>query len=125
MKKLKMTIGEVVIRAELFQTPTADALWDAAPFKASANTWGDEVYFSTPVAGQAEKGARTVVEPGELAFWLGGDAIAICYGPTPVSQGSESRLISPGNVFGKSLDDVKKLDRVRSGAPVKVERLED
>lgn len=125
MKKLKMTIGDVVIRAELFETPTAKALWDAAPFTASASTWGDEVYFATPVSCAKEKDARTVIEVGELAFWLGGDSIAICFGPTPVSQGDESRLISPGNVFGKALDDVRQLRRVRPGAAIKVDRLED
>ena len=34
MRQLTMTIGEVVIRAELFDTPTADALYAAAPFQA-------------------------------------------------------------------------------------------
>ncbi len=125
MKTLKMTIGDVVIRAELLETPTAQALWDAAPFASSANTWGEEVYFATPVSCGQEKDARTVVEPGELAFWLGGDSIAICFGRTPVSQGDESRLISPGNIFGKSLDDVKQLRRVRAGAAIRVERLEE
>lgn len=30
MRRLKMTIGTVVITAELFDTPTADALYGAA-----------------------------------------------------------------------------------------------
>ena len=45
-----MSIGDVVIRAELFETPTAQALYEAAPFEARASTWGDEVYFTTPVS---------------------------------------------------------------------------
>lgn len=122
MRQLKMTIGEVVIRAELRATPTADALYAAAPFEARASTWGDEVYFRTPVAQAREPGAKAVVEPGELAFWPDGDAIAIGFGPTPISHGDEFRLASPCNIWGRALDDVQALRAVRSGAAIKVER---
>ena len=66
MRVLKLTIGEVVIRAELLDTPTAEALWAAAPFEARAATWGEEVYFTTPVSLAREADAKAVVEPGEL-----------------------------------------------------------
>ncbi len=124
MRKIKMTIGSVVINAELFDTPTADAIYDAAPFGAMAMTWGDEVYFSTPVGPDREADARAVVEAGELAFWTDGDAIAIGYGPTPISQGDEIRLASPCNLWGRALDDVQQLRAVSAGASVTVERAE-
>ena len=122
MRQLKMTIGDVAIRAELLDTPTADALYDAAPFEAAASTWGDEVYFRTPVACDREAEARAVVEPGELAFWPDGDAIAIGFGPTPISDGDECRLASPCNIWGRALDDVQQLRSVRAGAAIKVAR---
>ena len=122
MRQLKITIGDVEIRAELRDTPTATALYEAAPFDAAASTWGDEVYFRTPVACAREADARAVVEPGELAFWPDGDAIAIGFGRTPISQGNECRLASPCNIWGKTLDDVKLLRSVRAGAAIKVER---
>jgi hypothetical protein len=125
MRTLRLTIGGVTIRAELFDTPTADALHAAAPFEARASTWGDEVYFATPVSPAREADAKAVVEPGELAFWPDGDAIAIGFGRTPISQGDECRLASPCNIWGRALDDVKALKAVRSGAPIKVERGED
>ena len=122
MRQLKITIGEVPIRAELFDTPTAAALYEAAPFDAVASTWGEEVYFATPVSGARAAAARTVVDPGELAFWPDGDAIAIGFGRTPISQGDECRLASPCNVWARALDDVKALRSVRAGATIKVER---
>ncbi len=122
MRKLKMTLGSVEMEAELFDTPTADALYDAAPFASQANTWGEEVYFSTPVQARQETGARDVMEPGDLAYWPAGNAIAIGYGRTPASRGDEIRLASPCNVWGRALGDVKQLNTVRAGAAIKVER---
>ncbi len=121
MRKLKMTIGDVTIDAELLDTPTAEAIWAALPFDAEAQTWGNEVYFSTPVSAELEPDAKDVVEAGELAFWTGGNAIAIGFGPTPVSEGNEIRLVEPTNIWGRALDDVRQFGRIRAGAKVRIE----
>ena len=123
MRKLKMTIGDVEIHAELFETPTANAIWAALPFEAKAQTWGKEVYFSTPASASLEPDARDIVEAGELAFWVEGSAIAIGFGPTPVSEGNEIRLVEPTNIWGRALQDVKQLSGICSGARICVEAL--
>ena len=123
MRRLKMTIGNVEIDAELFDTPTADAIWAALPFSAKAETWGKEVYFTTPVRTKLEPNAKDVIEPGDLAFWVEGSAIAIGFGPTPASRGDEIRLVAPTNIWGRSLQDVKQLSRVRAGAQIHVQAL--
>ena len=123
MRKLKMTIGGIEITAELFDTPTADAIYQNLPFSSTARTWGEEVYSDTPVTSENEADARDVVEVGELAFWLAGNAIAIGFGPTPVSQGEEIRLASPCNVWGRAVEDVRGLMVVKDGDPITVERL--
>lgn len=124
MRKLSITAGSVVIEAELFDTPTADAIYGHAPFESVAATWGDEVYFSTPVRVAREPDARDVVEAGELAFWVEGHAIAIGFGRTPVSRGEEIRLAAPTNIWGRALSDVEALSGVESGARVRVEKID-
>ena len=123
MRQIKMTIGGVAITAELFETPTADAIFAALPFSSAARTWGEEVYFDTPVSADHEADARDVVEAGELAFWLTGSAIAIGFGPTPVSQGDEIRLTSACNIWGRAVEDVRGLAGVRDGEAITVEAL--
>ncbi len=121
---LRLMIGDVTIEARLRDTPTARALLAAVPFTATASTWGDEVYFRTPISCAREASARDVVEPGELAFWPDGDAIAIGFGPTPISRGSECRLASPCNIWGDADPAaVLELRRVRAGAAIRVERV--
>ena len=124
MAQLEITAGGISLTVEVFDTPTGQAVLAAAPFDARARTWGEEVYFSTPVRVAREADARAVVEAGELAFWVEGDAIAIGFGPTPVSRGDEIRLAAPTNIWGRTEDDVRRLSAIRDGDPVQVRALD-
>jgi len=123
MTRIRITVGSVPVEVELFDTPTAAAIRNALPFAARAMTWGEEVYFSTPVSAGREPDARTVVELGEIAFWTDGDAIAIGFGPTPISQDGEIRLASPCNIIGRALTDVRDLAPIRGGETIAVEEI--
>ncbi|MEU1015021.1 cyclophilin-like fold protein [Streptomyces sp. NPDC005900] len=111
------------LTATVGDTPTARALEKALPLTATAHTWGEEVYFDTGVSVPCEADARQVVEPGTVAFWPDGDALALPYGPTPISRGDECRLASPCNVLGRIEQDPRLLATVRDGDPIRVELL--
>lgn len=125
MRKIRITAGSVTIRAELLDTPTADAIYQTLPIHSSANTWGEEVYFSTPVDVPRESDARDVVQAGELAFWVEGNSIAIGFGRTPISRGVEIRLAARTNIWAKALDDVKQLRAVKDGDAITVEAISE
>ncbi len=113
-RNMKITAGSVEMVAELNDSATADAIWDALPIKARGNTWGDEIYFGIPVHAGEEDG-KEVVEMGDIAYWPPGNAFCIFFGPTPASRGSEIRPASAVNVVGRIKGDPKAFKAVRSG----------
>lgn len=123
MSRIKITAGDVVAFAELDETATAEAIWDALPIEARANTWGDEIYFSIPVHLE-EESAQEVVEKGDLGYWPVGNAFCIFFGRTPASRGDEIRPASPVNVFGRLEGDPTIFKGVRSGEKVALEQSE-
>src|SRR5687768_8676449 len=120
--KLRISAGATSFELELSSTPTAKALAAALPFESRAQTWGEEVYFATPVSAKLEPDARQVVEPGTVCFWTEGDALALPYGRTPVSTDARPKLANPCNVLGKVVGDAKVLAKVKSGDVVRVEK---
>src|ERR1700724_1578963 len=120
MAHIRFEFAKLTLDAELLDTATAKAVFAALPVASSALTWGEEVYFEVPVQVAREKTARAIVTPGEIAYWPDGPAIAIGFGRTPISQGDETRLASPCNIWAKALGDVKTLAKVRAGTTIKV-----
>ena len=119
---LRIEAGQVVLMVELLDTPTAKALVAALPFEARAQTWGEEVYFTTPVSAGLEPDARQIVEPGTVCFWTEGDALALPYGRTPLSSDSRPKLASRCNVLGKLEGDARMLSRIKAGEKITVTR---
>lgn len=115
MQRIKISWPQGELIAVLADTPTARQLIEALPCSSRAQTWGEEVYFSLPVDATLEADAVQVVDPGTVCFWVEGSSLALPYGPTPASRGSECRLVSRVNILGKLEGDPRQLAKVADG----------
>ncbi len=121
MRTILITAGSVSLKAELNDSKSASAIWEALPMAGHANTWGDEIYFGIPVALDEENG-REVMAVGELGYWPPGHAFCIFFGPTPASRGQEIRAASPVNPIGKVTGDATAFRAVAAGERVNLGR---
>jgi len=120
-KEIKITVGELEVKAWLNETNTATKLLEILPISAKVNLWGDEIYFSIPLDTGLEN-EKEVVALGDIAYWPQGKAMCIFFGRTPVSEGEEIRPISPVNVIGRIEGEPKLLGKVKQVEKITIER---
>lgn len=119
--KLIISFATYRVEAEIFNTDTGRAIYEALPIKRNVNTWGKEIYFDVPVHADLEEGAQAEVEVGDLAYWPNMPAFCIFFGPTPASLGSRPAAASAVNVFGRILNvDPVLLARIPDGENVEI-----
>lgn len=120
-KRIRIRANTIEVTAELNDTKTAEAIWEALPIRSQVSLWGQEIYFSIPIHLELEKG-QELVDIGDLGYWPPGSVFCIFFGPTPTSRGEEIRPASPVSVFGKVVGDAKVLSQIKQGAEITVER---
>ncbi len=122
MNIITIAVEGIKLEAELIDTPTTQAIWEALPIEGAVNTWGEEIYFNIPVNVAQEPEARADVSVGELGYWPVGQAFCIFFGRTPASTDENPRAASPVNIFGRIRGDTTLLKSVKSGAMIRVEQ---
>lgn len=103
--RIRITVGDVSVLAELNDSKTAKAVYEILPVTADYSVWGDEIYFEIALALELED-PKSVVEVGDLAYWPSGRCFCIFYGRTPSSTDDRPAPASAVNVFGKIVGDV-------------------
>lgn len=120
-RKIRIKAGLIEAVAELNDTKTAEAIWEALPIKGHVNLWGEEIYFSIPLSLELEAG-RKLVSIGDLGYWPQGSDFCIFFGPTPISGRGEIRPASPVTVFGRISGNATIFRQVGPGGEITVER---
>jgi hypothetical protein len=117
MAKLRIVAEEanVSMTATLNESETAKKLLKLLPIESNAQTWGEEVYFETPLRAPEEQ-PHAEVPSGTVAYWPPGHAFCIFFGQQPYS---------PVNVLGTLDSDAKLFARVKSGQKIRLEPIEE
>ena len=105
----------LIIELILLETKTADIINKSKDFSSSISTWGDEIYFRTPINGiKLEENARDTIDFNEIAYWVEGNSIAIGFGITPASINDEISLVSKVNIWAEFDKKIYNIDFFRS-----------
>ncbi len=120
--RVKIIIGDVVADAEFFDAVCARKIVDALPLAARPNEWGDEYYFEIPVAAPLDESATTRVAVGDIGYWPPGAALALFFGPTPLSRGPEPVPASEVNLVGRITSDPAELRKAKGASRIRIER---
>lgn len=120
--KITITLKEIIIHAELFDTPCAKAITNILPIEARPNEWGDEFYFTIPVEMPLDETATKEVKAGDIGYWPPGNALAIFFGPTPLSSGIDPVPASEVNLVGRITDDATLLRKAKGAVKIRIEK---
>jgi len=119
---LRILVGDITVKAELFETPCARAIAEALPIETIPNEWGDEFYFEIPVRIGLDETATVNVRAGDIGYWPPGRALAIFFGPTPMSSGPEPVPASEVNLVGRLIDDAALLKKAKGSKRIRIEK---
>jgi uncharacterized protein len=122
-RRIRMTVGSLQLVVELKPTKTADEIYAALPVEASLNTWGEEFYFKLPGVKDYRETATSQVKVGDVAFWGAGQILAIFFGRTPMSMGSDPVPADRVNIVGRVIGDATILRQVMGMPTIKVEKI--
>jgi len=120
---IKITAGSVSLTAELDDTALAKTVAAKLPVETTPNEWGDEFYFEIPVRSDLDDTATKKVKVGDIGFWPPGNAMAIFFGPTPMSSGAEPVPASAVCIIGRITGDATLLKRARGARTIRIEKL--
>ncbi|MEN2985286.1 MAG: cyclophilin-like fold protein [Thermodesulfovibrionaceae bacterium] len=122
MPRIKIVIQNKQIAAELFDTECAKRIYHSLPIESDINEWGDEFYFSIGIKMPLDSTATTKVKVGDIGYWPPGQALAIFFGPTPASTGSEPVAASEVNIVGRILDDPQIFKLLKGSKLIRIEK---
>jgi hypothetical protein len=120
--KIRLIMGDMSVDAELFDTQCAKAIADSLPIETRPDEWGDEFYFGIPVKMEPDGTATTKVAVGDIGYWPPGNALAIFFGPTPMSTGPEPVPASEVNLVGKIAGDGRLLKKAKGAMKIRLEK---
>ena len=119
---VKITVNNITVKAEFSDTACAKAIVEKLPLDVSPNEWGDEFYFEIPVKSVLDETATRIVKIGDIGYWPPGNALAIFFGPTPLSRGSDPVPAGEVNIVGKIMGDATAFRKAKGALTIRLER---
>ena len=118
--KIKIFIKDIIMDAELFDTPCARAIAAALPIEARPNEWGDEFYFQVPVKMSLDETATTKVKIDDSGYCAPANSLALFFGPTPMSSVPYPVPASEVNLVGRVIGEAAVLKKGKGAGSIRI-----
>jgi len=119
---VRITAGVVSVNAELGDTALAKRIAEKLPIETAPSVWGDEFYFGIPVRSGLDETATSALAVGDIGYWPPGNAMAIFFGPTPMSSGAAPVPASDVCLIGRITDDATLLRKAKGARTIRIEK---
>lgn len=119
---IRIKAGKITVDGELTDTALAKAVADKLPIETAPSEWGDEFYFGISVRSGLDETATKNVKIGDIGFWPPGNAMAIFFGPTPMSVGNDPVPASAVNLIGRITGDATLLRQASGTRTIRIEK---
>ncbi len=117
-----ISVEEIELPGVLDDTPCANAVAALLPIEVSPDTWGEEYYFSVAADCGLDATATAKVAVGDIGYWPPGQAVAIFFGRTPMSEGDDPVPASEVNIIGRITGDASVLKKKPDPSFLRMER---
>jgi len=119
---IRITAEKICVEAELADTALAKAVAAKLPIETVPSEWGDEFYFGIPVRAGLDETATRKVKVGDIGYWPPGNAMAIFFGPTPMSSGADPVPASDVCLIGRITGDATFLRKASGARTIRIEK---
>lgn len=122
-KRIKISVGGIVLEAELKPNRTAQEIYGALPIEQPLNIWGEEFYCKVPGVKDFRETATIQVKVGDIALWGVGGMLAIFFGRTPMSLGEDPVPADRVNIVGRIMGDPKVLRQAVGATTIRIDKM--
>jgi uncharacterized protein len=121
--RIRISVGNARFEGEFADTPCGHALSALLPLETKFSVWGDEFYFPVPLDFPLDHTATRQVAIGDIGYWPPGPALAIFFGPTPMSTGNEPVPASEVNLVGRLFGEATMLRSEKNADFITLEKI--
>lgn len=119
----KTSQGDFVAEISNKNEQIAQELPKHLPIRSTVSTWGEEIYFETPITTEVTD-PQEIVQLGDVGYWPPGKALCLFFGKTPISSESEIKPASAVGIFARLASPFDALKLIRDGEEITVQKLD-
>ena len=114
-RRMNLIVGTNIVLVELYDTPTADAIFSGAPFRSRIRNSSGRIYFRAPIQAEEEDEAVREIKVGDLVYSSADKTIEFGIESSRYFHGDQSQFLNgnkislptKSNLWAHAITDVR------------------